>query len=151
MRRIGQCSHLLIEWPLDFGLFAYLRNIRTQWLFTQHMNAFRNGGQRLARVDICAGRDPDSLETRLCQHLIIAAVDSNSKLLVLWVFFGPVDLVGVAAAHGYDLGARHTVQQGMNMSLALRDVSVEGFAHLKMGGLSKPCDQGQRRQSEEAA
>lgn len=112
------------------------------------MNAFRNRGQRLTRVDIRAGGDPDCLKTRLCQHLIIVGVDSDAKLLILGVVVGPFGFAGVSTAHGNNLGPWDTVQQGVNMSLALRDVS--GIL-IKVYRSNKPCGQGQRQQSEEAA
>lgn len=50
--------------------------------------------------------------------------------MVLWVFFGPFDFVGIGAADGNDLGPWDTVQQGVDVALALVAMSVQDLMYV---------------------
>lgn len=73
-------------------------------------------------MDVSACGDPDSLEPRVIQHLVIVAIDIDTEFLVFFIVSSPLDLVAVGGTHGYNTSPRDTVQQGMDMAFTLRRI-----------------------------
>ena len=71
-------------------------------------------------MNVCAGRNPYCLKTRVVEHLGIAAVDSDAKVFVVLVLSCPGYFVLEAAAHCDDSSTRDSVEKGMDVPLALR-------------------------------
>lgn len=81
-------------------------------------------------MNISAGRNPDGLELSMVEHVVVVAVNSDTKLFVLGVRICPLYLMGSGAAHSNHFGMRNSVQERVDMSLALwmcQDCSLSGF------------------------
>lgn len=61
-------------------------------------------------MDVSAGGYPDGLEARMSQHLVVVVINVNTKFLVFFVAFSPLDLVVVRGAHSYNTSPRDAVQ-----------------------------------------
>lgn len=75
-------------------------------------------------MDVSARGDPDSLEPRMSQHLVVVAIHIDTEFLVFFIVSGPLDLVAVGGTHSYNTSPRDAVQQGMDMAFTLRRVSA---------------------------
>lgn len=111
----------MVNLEVDAEILAnpYLCHIRAQRLLAEDMKALRDSGEGLARMNISAGRDPNSLKSSVVEHVVVVAVDSNAKFFVLGIFFCPLYLMRRRTAHSYHFGMRNSVQERVNMSLAL--------------------------------
>lgn len=83
------------------------------------MKALRDSGKRLARMNIGTGRNPDGLKPSMAEHIVIVAVNSDAKLFVLSVRICPLYLMGRGTAHSNHFGMGNSVQERVDMSLAL--------------------------------
>lgn len=73
----------------------------------------------MRRMSICATGDPDRLQPRVVEHIVVFVVNSNVEIAVLLVLFGPFNFGRLRAAYSYNLRVRNSVKQCVNMSLSL--------------------------------
>jgi hypothetical protein len=84
------------------------------------MKTLVNRRQGLTGVNIRASRDPYCLETRVIKHLFVVVIDSDVKIFVILVRFGPGDFMFEGAAYCDHSDTRDSVEKSMDVSLALR-------------------------------
>lgn len=85
------------------------------------MKTLLDPSKSLACMYIRTGRYPDGSELRMAQHLLIGAVHLDGSIFVL--LSSPSLFIGITAADSDNIGARHTVEQGVDMAFSLIDVS----------------------------
>ena len=95
---------------------TYLFHICAQGFLAEHVEALLNPGQGHAGVNVRARRHPDRVETRVLQHLVVGAVDLDARVLVL--LSGPGEFMRFGATHGDHVGAVHSIDQCIYMTLA---------------------------------
>jgi hypothetical protein len=72
---------------------TYLGHVSAQRFLAKDMQSLVNGSKRLAGVHIGTGRNPDSLKSRMIEHLIVVVIDRDVELLVLFALLSPRDFV----------------------------------------------------------
>lgn len=70
-------------------------------------------------MDIGASRDPNGLKPTMVEHVVVVAVNIDAKLFVLGVRICPLYLMRRGAAYSNHFGMGNSVQERVNMSLAL--------------------------------
>ena len=71
-------------------------------------------------MHIGAGGNPNGLESSMVEHVVVVAVNSDAKFFVLGILICPLDLMRRRATHSYYFGVRNSIQERVDMSLALR-------------------------------
>ena len=69
-------------------------------------------------MHICAGANPDSLNARVCEHVLIVLIYSNTKLLVFCIVPCPFKLVWEVCAYSHHFCARSSINQSVDVSLS---------------------------------
>ena len=70
------------------------------------------------------------MESGMCEHLFIVAINSNPKLFIFVVILGPFDLMRLRAANGQNLRPGHPIKQSVNMAFALGLISGSALKRL---------------------
>jgi hypothetical protein len=95
---------------------TYLIHIRTQWFFTENIQALPNRCNGLRCMNIRAGADPHRLKSRVLNHLVVGIVDLDSPVVVF--ASSPFKLRLLGAADSNYLSSRDTVEKCSNMSFS---------------------------------
>lgn len=70
-------------------------------------------------MHIGAGGNPNGLESSMVEHVVVVAVNSNTKFLVLGILICPLNLMRRRTTHSNNFSMRNSVQERVDMSLAL--------------------------------
>lgn len=104
---------------------TYLFNIGAQRFFAQNVKTLLDTSQGLGGVDIGTGRNPDSLQARVIQHLIVRVVDLDAGILILLAspdllrFFSAADRDYFRARDSFDKCQHMAFSLSMSMSMSM--------------------------------
>lgn len=103
----------------QLGRATYLCDISTQWLLTEHVQAFVDACHRLPRMDVGTGADPNGIQAGMVYHVVERPVDSDLIVFILRILFCPRNLARLTRAHRHHIGQGNIVDKGLNVTFAL--------------------------------